>query len=84
MKSSVAAFVVPLFVTDADDPGTPVVTVPTDMVAASPVDPCAPVSPLGIVKSSVAAFVVPLFVTDADDPGTPVVTVPTSIVAASP
>ena len=83
-RSRMAALDEPLFVTVADEPGEPVVTEPTAMVAAAPVAPVAPTSPRGMAKSKVAAPLVPLFVTVADEPGEPVVTVPTAMVAAVP
>lgn len=40
--SKIAAELVPTFVTVALDPGAPVVTVPTEIVAADPADPAGP------------------------------------------
>lgn len=93
VKLKVAALDDPEFVTVAEDPAAPVVTVPTAMVAAAPslpslpaapVAPVAPVSPFGIVKLNVAALDVPEFVTEALVPAFPVVVLPTAIVAAAP
>jgi hypothetical protein len=87
LKLSTAALEVPALVTVADEPGFPVVTVPTLTVAAEPADPVAPVepvAPVGRVMSKTAALDVPTLVTAADEPGLPVVTVPTLMVAADP
>ena len=87
VKLKTAAELVPEFVTVASLPSAPVVTVPTDMVAAAPalpVSPLSPLSPLGIVKLSTAALDVPALVTLALVPGAPVVVLPTEIVAAWP
>ena len=46
VKFRTAAEVVPAFVTTADEPAAPVVTVPIDIVAAEPADPVAPVAPV--------------------------------------
>lgn len=90
LKLNTAALDVPAFVTVADDPAAPVVTVPTAMVAAAPLAPfapelpVAPVLPTGMPKFSTAAELVPEFVTVALDPGARVETVPTETVAALP
>jgi hypothetical protein len=89
-KSKTAAEVVPELVTDADDPGAPVVVVPAAMVAAvpglpvAPVAPAAPVWPEGMPKLKTAAEDVPTLATVAEAPGERVVVVPTAIVAAVP
>jgi hypothetical protein len=44
-KLKTAALEVPAFVTVADDPAEPVVTVPTAIVAAEPAGPCEPAVP---------------------------------------
>jgi len=46
VKLSVAAELVPAFVTEAPDPAVPVVTVPTATVAAAPAAPVVPVFPI--------------------------------------
>jgi hypothetical protein len=93
VKSKTAAPDVPELVTEADEPGAPVVVVPAAIVAAvpglpvapvAPVLPVSPLSPRGIVKSKTAAEEVPVLVTLADDPGAPVVVVPAAMVAALP
>jgi hypothetical protein len=96
VKSKTAALVVPAFVTEAEEPGAPVVVVPAVAVAAVPglpvapvapvlpVSPLSPVSPRGIVKSKTAAEEVPLLATLADDPAAPVDVLPTAMVAAVP
>jgi hypothetical protein len=87
VKSKTAALVVPELVTEADDPGAPVVVVPAVAVAAVPVAPVAPVAPVrpaGIPKFRVAAEVVPALTTVAAAPGERVVVVPTAMVAAGP
>jgi hypothetical protein len=83
VKLNVAALEVPALVTATDDPAAPVVTVPTDMVAAVPVGPVGPVGPVAPVcnvKSKIAALLVP----ELDTAAVPAVTVPTVIVAAVP
>jgi hypothetical protein len=87
VKSKTAALVVPAFVTEAEEPGAPVVVVPAVAVAAVPVAPVAPVAPVrpeGMPKLKTAAEVVPALTTVAAAPGERVVVVPTAIVAASP
>ena len=84
LKSNVAALDEPTFVTVADDPAAPVVTVPTAIVAAVPVAPVAPVAPTGMPKSNVAAEDDPLFVTVGAAPTDSPVAVPAAIVAAAP
>jgi hypothetical protein len=87
VKLKTAALVVPAFVTEAEEPGAPVVVVPAVAVAAVPVAPVAPVAPVrpeGIPKFRVAADVVPALTTVADAPGERVVVVPTAIGAAGP
>ena len=89
-KSKTAAEVVPELVTDADDPGAPVVVVPAAIVAAVPGLPVAPVAPdgpdgpVGMPKLKTAAEDVPALATVAEAPGERVVVVPTAIVAAVP
>ena len=75
---------VPVFVTDAEDPGGRVVVFPTVIVAASPAWPGAPVSPFGMAKFKMAALDVPPLVTDAGKPGGNVVVLPTVTVAGCP
>jgi hypothetical protein len=58
VKSSTTADEVPLFVTLADEPAAPVVTVPIASVVAGPVSPCGPRSPTLVT----ATFAVPPFV----------------------
>jgi len=73
-----AAPLEPLLPTVADEPGAPVVVVPTAIVAAGPVGPC------GTVKVNATAPVVPLAPTAAVEPGAPVTVLATVIVAAVP
>jgi hypothetical protein len=84
VKLNTAAELVPLFVTLALVPGSPVVVVPTATVAAVPVAPVDPVRPAGIEKLNTAADDVPPLTTVALLPGAPVATEPTAIVAAVP
>jgi hypothetical protein len=86
-KLRTAAEVVPVFVTEAEDPAAPVVVEPTVMVAAEPAVPLLPAgpgAPWGIVKAKTAAELVPVFITLALVPAAPVVVEPTDMVAALP
>ena len=83
VKLNTAAEDVPLFVTLAEVPASPVVVVPTLMVAADHGSPVSHLAPLGIVKLNTAAALVPELVTEALVPGSQVVVVQTLIVAAS-
>ena len=56
IKSNIALFSSPLFVTEAALPGSPVVTVPTCSVAAVPVVPASPLGPVGPVGPVEAFF----------------------------
>jgi len=84
VKLNTAAPDVPAFVTVAFDPAVPVVTVPTEIVAAlpaapvAPVDPVAPWIPCGMVKFRTAEVDVPELLTDAEVPAAPVVVDPTA------
>jgi hypothetical protein len=80
-KSRTAALDVPLLTTVTDDPGAPVVTVPTETVAAVPFEPAGPGHSW---KSRMAALVVPELVTVIGPGYATCVTVPTLTVAASP
>ena len=84
MKSNTAALLVQLFTTLALVPASPVVVLPTLIVAALQVAPVSPFAPLGIVKLNTAAPLVHELVTDALVPGSQVVVVQTLIVAAAP
>ena len=80
-KSRTAALDVPLLTTVTDDPGAPVVTVPTATVAAVP---SVPAGPGHSWKSRIAALVVPELVTVIGPGYATCITVPTFTVAASP
>ena len=59
MKLNTAALSVPLFVTMTPVPGSPVVTVPTAIVAAEPAVPVSPLAPFN--ESKKASGDLPLF-----------------------
>jgi hypothetical protein len=56
VKLNIAALDVPAFVIVADDPGAPVETVPTAIVAAAPSVPSSPAAPVLPVAPVIAAI----------------------------
>jgi hypothetical protein len=68
VKLNVAALDEPTLVTDAIDPGAPVIVEPAAMVAAEPVGPVAPVAPVAPACASRDQSAASVFGAPAFDP----------------